>query len=236
MAHRDAEKARRREERLAKERAEASAAARRRRIGFAILGAVGAAVVGAAVVLAASGSFSGDGDGSSEPRQADVTEVPLPEQEIGDLDAAARAAGCTVKHPRIAEAGHADRVFTADDYNSNPPTSGEHNPVWYEDGIYDAGGAPDLGMQVHTLEHGRINIQYRRGTPSSTVAQLESLFAEQSDGYHLLVFENVTDMPYAVAATAWGHLVGCETMNDKVFDALRTFRTAYIDKGPENVP
>jgi hypothetical protein len=25
-------------------------------------------------------------------------------------------------------------------------------------------------------------------------------------------------------------------MNDKVFDALRTFRREYIDQGPENVP
>jgi len=25
-------------------------------------------------------------------------------------------------------------------------------------------------------------------------------------------------------------------MNDKVFDAIRTFRTAYINKGPEVVP
>jgi hypothetical protein len=25
-------------------------------------------------------------------------------------------------------------------------------------------------------------------------------------------------------------------MNDKVFDALRTFRTAFINKGPETVP
>jgi hypothetical protein len=42
-------------------------------------------------------------------------------------------------------------------------------------------------------------------------------------------------MKYAVAATAWGHLLGCNQMNDKVFDALRTFRERYIDKGPEAV-
>jgi hypothetical protein len=52
----------------------------------------------------------------------------------------------------------------------------------------------------------------------------------------MLLFENTTHMPYAVAATAWGHLLGCPQMNDRVFDALRTFRAAYIDKGPEIVP
>jgi hypothetical protein len=43
-------------------------------------------------------------------------------------------------------------------------------------------------------------------------------------------------MPFAVAATAWDHQLGCPTMNDKVFDAIRAFRTDYIDKGPEIVP
>ena len=43
-------------------------------------------------------------------------------------------------------------------------------------------------------------------------------------------------MPYAVAATAWTHLLGCPKMNDKVFDAIRAFRLAYVDKGPEFIP
>ena len=43
-------------------------------------------------------------------------------------------------------------------------------------------------------------------------------------------------MPFAVAATAWDHQLGCTTMNPKVFDALRTFRDEHIDKGPEVVP
>ena len=52
-------------------------------------------------------------------------------------------------------------------------------------------------------------------------------------GHHLLLFENGTDMPFAVAATAWDNQLGCPTMNPKVFDAIRAFRTEYIDKGPE---
>ena len=91
-------------------------------------------------------------------------------------------------------------------------------------------------MLVHPLEHGRIEIQYKPGTPATTVKQLEALMAEQSDGYHMLLFENTTGMKYAVAATAWTHSVTCPKMNDKVFDALRTFRARFIDKGPEQVP
>ena len=90
-------------------------------------------------------------------------------------------------------------------------------------------------MLVHTLEHGRIDVQYKPGTPDETVEQLEALLAE-SDGYHMLLFENTTGMKYEVAATTWEHGVVCPKMNDKVFDAIRTFRARYIDKGPENVP
>ena len=89
---------------------------------------------------------------------------------------------------------------------------------------------------VHPLEHGRILIQYKPGTPKATVDQLEALLAENEDGYHMLLFENTTGMESAVAATAWTHSVTCPEMNDKVFDAFRTFRARYIDKGPERVP
>ena len=43
-------------------------------------------------------------------------------------------------------------------------------------------------------------------------------------------------MPYAVAATAWDHVLGCPMMNERVFDAVRAFRNTYVDKGPETVP
>ena len=52
----------------------------------------------------------------------------------------------------------------------------------------------------------------------------------------MLLFQNTTNMPYQVAATAWTHSLTCPTMNDRVFDAIRTFRATYIDKGPEKVP
>ena len=70
-------------------------------------------------------------------------------------------------------------------------------------------------MLVHTLEHGRIDLQYRPGTPAATVARLERLVDELEGGYHMLLFQNETEMPFAVAATAWGHLLGCPEMNDQ---------------------
>src|SRR4029079_8053407 len=89
------------------------------------------------------------------------------------------------------------------DYKTNPPTSCNRNPVWYQDGIYNPGDVPNLGKLVHPLEHGRVEIQYKPGTPQSVVTQLEALYQESSQGYHMLLFKNTTGMKYQVAATAW---------------------------------
>jgi Protein of unknown function (DUF3105) len=237
VSHRQEEKQRRREERLAREEAERRKAANRQRLQLALGGLVAVAAV-AVVVLLVTGTLGGGDDGGdaegSQPEAA--SNVTIPEQEVGDLQEAAQAAGCRLANPEIEGATHEDKEFTAADYKSNPPTSGNHFQEWYQDGVYASGTVPQLGKLVHTLEHGRINVQYKPGTPEDTVLQLEALLAEQSDGYHMLLYENTTDMDAQVAATAWGHSLTCPEMNDQVFDAIRTFRAEYIDKGPENVP
>jgi Protein of unknown function (DUF3105) len=236
VSHRQEEKQRRREERLAKEKAEKARAARQKRLQLALGALAGIAAV-AVVVLLASGSLgSGGGDDGSASEPQPASNVTLPEQEIGDVKEAADAAGCTLRNPEIEGAQHESRTFTADDYKTNPPTSGNHFPEWYQDGVYEPGSVPELGKLVHTLEHGRINVQYKPGTPSETVEQLEALLAEQSEGYHMLLYENTTNMDAQVAATTWGHSLTCPEMNDQVFDAIRTFRAEYIDQGPEDVP
>jgi hypothetical protein len=237
VSHRQEEKQRRREERLAQEEAARKRAASRQRLQIAIGGLVAIAAI-AVVVLLVSGTLGGDdsagaGEGSQPENASNVT---LPEQVIGDMKEAAEAAGCSLSNPEIEGATHEDKEFTAADYKTNPPTSGNHFQEWYQDGVYEPGSVPRLGMLVHTLEHGRINVQYKPGTPAETVEKLEAFLAEQSEGYHMLLYENTTDMDAAVAATAWGHSLTCPEMNDKVFDALRTFRAEYIDQGPENVP
>jgi Protein of unknown function (DUF3105) len=234
VASRQEEKERRRKERQERERAEQRAAARRKRlqvVGGAILGIAAVAAIVVAVVVGAGGEDTGAEEPTSAPRAAN-----LPAQQTSDYEEAAEAAGCTLTNPTYEGANHADKAFKASDYKTNPPTSGAHTPTWYDDGVYAPGDVPELGKLVHTLEHGRINVQYAPGTPAATVAQLEGLLAEQSDGYHMLLYENTTGMDAQVAATAWTHSLTCPDMNDQVFDAIRTFRARYIDKGPERVP
>jgi Protein of unknown function (DUF3105) len=238
VSHRQQEKQRRREERLAKEQAEKARAARRQRMQLALGGVVGLAAIAAVALLVsgALGGSSGDGGDGSGSQPETPSNVTLPEQRIGDVQQAAEAAGCRLTHPEIEGSTHENRQFSASDYKTNPPTSGNHFPEWYEDGVYEPGDVPELGMLVHTLEHGRINVQYKPGTPQRTIDQLEALLAEQSDGYHMLLYENPTGMDAQVAATMWGHSVTCPQTNDRVFDVLRTFRASYIDQGPEDVP
>jgi len=221
---------------MERERKEKAAAARRKRLQLAVGGLLGLAAIAIVAVLALGVVGGDDGGGETEASQPAAENVSLPEQEFGDLGDAAKAAGCKVDDPALEGSQHEEKEFKASDYDTNPPTSGNHKPDWYEDGVYTPGGTPDLGMLVHTLEHGRINVQYKPGTSEADVAKLEALLAEQSDGYHMLLYENTTGMDAQVAATAWGHSVTCPEMNDQVFDVLRTFRSEWIDQGPENVP
>ena len=236
MASRQEEKEARRKERIERERKDAAAAARRKRlqlVGGGLLGLVAIAAVVVAILAAGGG---GDDEQEAAAPAAGAAAAQLPEQQTTDMAAAAKAAGCTLTNPAYEGASHEQKDFTASDYKTNPPTSGNHFPDWYDDGVYEPGTTPNLGMLVHTLEHGRIDVQYKKGTPKADVAKLEALLAEQNDGYHMLLYENTTGMQPQVAATAWTHSLSCPDMNDKVFDAIRTFRARYIDKGPETVP
>jgi Protein of unknown function (DUF3105) len=234
VAHRQEEKARRRQERLAQEEAEARAAGRRKRLQLAFGGVLALALV-AGLVAVAIGALGGSG-GSGKSTQPTASNVKLPVQQVSDIKDAAKAAGCTLANPPFEGQDHQTKTFKASDYKTNPPTSGNHTPDWYEDGIYAPGDTPNLGKTVHPLEHGRIEVQYKPGTTKMVVDQLEALLAENDDGYHMLLFQNTTGMSAQVAATAWTHSLTCPAMNDKVFDAIRTFRARYIDKGPERVP
>jgi hypothetical protein len=236
VASRQEEKERRRKERLEREQAEAKRAARRKRMTLAFGGLLGVALVAGIVVVVLVLGGSDDSSGGPKNAKNAASNVKLPPQKTSDMAAAAKAAGCTLSNPAYEGANHEDKQFKPSDYKTNPPTSGNHTPDWYDDGIYAPGDTPNLGKTVHPLEHGRIEVQYKPGTPKETVTQLEALLAEEQDGYHMLLFQNTTGMEPQIAATAWTHSLSCPEMNDKVFDAIRTFRARYIDKGPERVP
>ena len=254
MASRKEEKERLRQERIEAER-QASAAGRSRLIiGYVIAGALALVIVVGLVIALAGGGDDESSAGGSTTASGDCSEAntdfggtipngiecdnregtPPPEIKLGDLTAAAKAAGCDLQLNLKDEGStHLDpKTDDLPDYGTNPPTSGDHYPVPLADGAFLE--TPSPGNFVHSLEHGRIEIQYSSDLPEQAQLALKGVLDADPAGVDL--FPN-DDMPYDVAVTAWTQLMGCDTFKgDVTLDAIRDFRDAYRGRGPEAIP
>jgi hypothetical protein len=233
VSSRQEEKERRRKEREERERAEARKAAGKRRLQLVAGGVLALAAIAAVIAAVAS-------SGGKSKADATLATAPIPTQKIANFDEAVKAAGCQFKtFPSEGRTHLASDTAVNNKYKTNPPTSGAHRPTPAADGVYASNNAPAKEAAVHSLEHGRIELEYKPGTSKQVQNQLNALFNEKLKGvpgYHQLLFQNQTNMPFQVAAVAWTHYLGCPTMNNKVFDAMRAFRTRFVDKGPELIP
>jgi hypothetical protein len=239
VASRKEQKEALRREREAREQAARAAARRRQLMGYGVGGALAlAAIVIVAVLLVAGG---GDESGASEDVYPSGVEISPPGRLSQDLDAAAEAADCELESKPAAGRDHLQSESDTQSYEQNPPTSGLHFAIPAADDIYDE--QPDSEDLVHTLEHGRVIVWFRPNLPADSRGSLRALYEE--DPYHLVLTPNETDMPFAVAASAWnaqpaplgtGRLMGCPRYNDEVLDALRAFIGEHRDNGPETVP
>lgn len=105
-------------------------------------------------------------------------------------------------------------------------------PLQQADGAYAE--YPEPINTVHSLEHGRVTIQYSPDLPEEDQLALKGLFDESPDG--MLLLPN-PEMPYVVAATAWTQLLGCESFEGRAtLDAVRNLRDICRGSGPEPVP
>lgn len=147
--------------------------------------------------------------GSDDP---DVVRLPPVRQTA--LSTAAREARCELR-----DATRTDRL--------NPPVVGRAASVPAAPGIY---GEPlDPEALVAALERGDIVYHYRPQLTAARVDQLEAVQQAVPDG--TILAPNGTGMPYEVAATAWGQLLGCERFTDASIDAMRLFRGRFIGLG-----
>jgi len=239
MSSRKEQKERLRKEREAREAAAKAAQRRKQLMGY---GAGGALVLAVAIVLVLVLAGGSGGDGGSDPAKGVLPDGgEVPEQKVTDLDQAAKAAGCELKSFMATSREHTEDLAEQIGYASSPPTSGKHFVEPAEDGAYDE--APDVKQLVHTMEHGRIIIWFKRNLPKQQRANLKALFDE--DTYQMVIVPDPTEMTYQVAATAWngdpapngtGRLLGCPKMSDDVFDAIRSFKDEHRSNGPEPVP
>ena len=246
------ERERRRLERLEAEKREAAAERRRLILGYAVAGVLTlAVVVGIVIVIAGSGDgdeVTVDGEELPEAARIEVQSgsvngiapdgregTPPPAVQQGDLQIAAREAGCELDLDLPDEGNtHLRPNQDPPNYETDPPTSGNHivPPRQQADGAYSE--YPEPQFTVHSLEHGRIAIQYSPELPEDQQLELKGLFDEDPDG--VLLFPN-PEMPFDVAATAWTQMIGCPTYEGQAtLDALRAFRDPFRGQGPEPVP
>jgi len=236
MSSRQEEKEARRKEREAQQAAASAADAGKQRMRLV----AGVVIALLAVGGVAAAVLAGGGDDSPKPSgNKDLPKAAIPPVKITDLKAAAKAANCTLKEQLANEGSdHVEGKVTS--YKTNPPTSGPHNINPSQDGEYDVGSEPAKENWVHALEHGRILLEFAPGTSTTDQAKLSTLFNEDfngGNGYHQLLFQNDTKMPFKFAAVAWTNYVGCPgPLDSATIDTLRAFRAKYVDKGPELVP
>jgi hypothetical protein len=246
MASPQGDRERLRRERLVAERDVAAKARRRDILGYVAGGALVAVIAAGIIVAVANGGGGQDeeagavGDcenaainaeaGTAEGLECDDREpIEPPPIRQGDPETAAAAADCEFRRD-LAEEG-TEHVPDAEqvNYKTNPPTSGPMYETPAADGAFLS--APPAPRVVHSLEHGRTVFQYDPGALDDEAERtLKGVFDELP---FVVLMVPDEDMSYAVAATAWTQLLGCERWNDRVPDALRAFREEFRDMAPE---
>jgi Protein of unknown function (DUF3105) len=108
-----------------------------------------------------------------------------------------------------------------DNWNSNPPTSGDHLATPLPPGIYS--NEQDMRALVHNQEHGYVVILYK-GIPKDDLDQLET-FVEDRDGSKLVLAPWSGLESNGVALTAWQNL---ETMQRVNMDVVQAFVNDYM--------
>ncbi len=235
MANRREEKERLRQIREEAEKREAGEQRRKLFIGYGVAGVLTAAVV-LGIVIVVIGSSKGGGasgaahinasSGSTNGVPPDDRNGPNPPPvKVSNLKLAAKKAGCVLRLG-LPDEGHTHIAPDAPtpDYKTSPPTSGSHvePPFQQADGAYLE--EPKSIDVVHSMEHGRLEIQYSPKLAQPDQLALRGLYNTLYGG--TLLFPN-RQMPYDVAATTWTNLIGCKTYKGPItLDAIRDFGKA----------
>lgn len=243
MAKGDRNRDQLRQERLDAEAAEQSGGRNRLLLGYGVAGLV-VVIVAVVVIVLVSGGSSDDSGSAASGHELDgggahinlnasygstngVTPderagiVPAPAQATS-LQAAAKAAGCKLELGLEDEGHlHIPPGSKPPNYQTEPPSSGNHvePPFQQADGAYTE--TPEAIDFVHSLEHGRLEIEYQPNLPEQQQLELKGLY-DTMYGASLL-FPN-EEMPYQVAAVTWTNIMGCKTYQGaKTLDAIRAF-------------
>jgi hypothetical protein len=228
---REEERERLRQARQEREKKQTGSERRRLVIGYGVAAIVGLAVVAGIIAIVVSSANKNDGGESHIDQSSGSTNGIQPDERSGtkvaaakvtNLKKAAKMADCDLRL-HLPEEGHEHIPPTAatPEYKTNPPTSGNHvePPYQQADGAYKE--MPQEIDFVHSLEHGRMEIQYSPDLSES--AQLELIGLYDTMYGATLLFPN-DNMPYEVAATTWRNSLGCNEYKGAItLDAIRAF-------------
>jgi hypothetical protein len=134
--------------------------------------------------------------------------------------------------------GGAQHVVDGTDvqYETNPPSSGDHYDTPAEPGFYDVASGAQLPEErlVHNLEHGQIVFWY---DPNNEKVQddLERLIENQPTEHALTLLaapSSDIEPPTGFTMTAWGAMQSCEEVSEA---AINGFRAEFQGRGPETL-
>jgi len=235
MSKGEREREKLRQERIEAEAKDSRGDNKRTVLAYVVGAVVVLAIVAVIIVVASGGGGGGSGDGGNAHINLDTaigsTNGVKPDEREGippqpikqtNLQKAAKEAGCYLMlHLEDEGHEHIPQNSPTPKYKTDPPTSGKHvePPYQQADGAYLE--MPDPIDFVHSLEHGRMEIQYAPDLSEKIQKELKGLYDTMYGA--TLLFPN-TEMNYAVAATTWTNLLGCTSWEgQKTIDAIRDF-------------
>lgn len=128
-------------------------------------------------------------------------------------------------------------------YNSNPPSSGDHWASPAKNGIYDK-QLPDEQL-IHDLEHGYVWISYRPKSKSSestseatnvsgasdeVIKELKKI--AEADNWKVIL-EPREKNDSMIALVSWGRVLKLDKPD---YDKIKNFIRTYRNRGPEKTP
>lgn len=200
-----------------------------------IRAAVLGSVLGASVVVAC-GNTSSDGS-SSGTSGTDPVDGGKDRRLPAPLHPAASCA-VTIDSPEVLGRAHVPEG-TPLTYNSNPPSSGDHYPVWAN--FQEFTTTPDDGYLVHSLEHGAVELLYNC-TGAACPPILDALRKIRdavptdpictADVRVRIIIAPYPKLDVPVAASAWGFTYKAACVD---VPTLTQFVKDNYGLGPENI-